>query len=151
MVESKILKIQVNDNKTIIEIMNALSNYFSPETIEFAEEKIPNLMWFVAKHNNKIVWFISFEIIDKIRSKIYWMWILPEYQHQWIGSILIKKLEWVLIEKWVREIELLTLDEHPDYPGYLFTREFYKKHGFLISWSYIEDDVKILSMIKRIW
>lgn len=146
----QILPIQEKDNKIIIEIMKILSDYFSPETIEFAEEKISNQSWFVSKDDNKILWFITFENIYKDKSKIYWMGVLPTHQRQWIGGILLKHTETLLQKQWIKEIELLTLDEHPDYPGYLFTREFYKKHGFALKSFYMEDDIKILTMTKEL-
>lgn len=146
----QILPIQDTDNKIIIEIMNNLSDYFSPETIEFAEEKIPALQWFVAKYQNNIIWFITFKKIKQFKVKIYWMGIIPSHQHQWIGSTLLQQTEKTLIEQWIKEIELLTLDEHPDYPGYLFTRNFYKKNGFEIKDFYMEEDIKILNMTKTI-
>lgn len=150
MKDIQILPIQAKDNKVIIDIMNILSDYFSPETIEFAEEKIPNQSWFVAIKNNIIIWFITFENIDKEKSKIYWMGVLPSYQRQWIGGILLKNTEDILQKQWIKEIELLTLDEHPDYPGYIFTREFYKKHNFTVKSFYSEEDVKILTMTKEL-
>lgn len=150
MKDIKIVPMQAKDNKVIIEIMNILSDYFSPETIEFAEEKIPNQAWFVAIKKNTIIWFITFENVDKEKTKIYWMGVLPSYQRQWIGGILLKHTENLLQKKWIKEIELLTLDEHPDYPGYLFTREFYKKHGFVVKSFYMEEDVKLLTMTKEI-
>ena len=150
MKDIQIIPIQTKDKNEIINIMKTLYEYFSPETIEFAEEKISNQSWLVAIKKNIIIWFISFEDIDKNKSKIYWMWVLPSYQGQWIGSILLKQTENLLQKQWIKEIELLTLDEHPDYPGYLFTRMFYKKHGFVIKRFYMEDDIKILTMIKTI-
>lgn len=150
MKDTQIVPMQTKDNKVIIDIMNILSDYFSPETIEFAEEKVPDQAWFVSIKNNIIVWFITFENIDKDKAKVYWMWVLPAYQRQWIGGILLKHTENLLQKEWIKEIELLTLDEHPDYPGYLFTREFYKKHGFTVKSFYMEDDVKLLTMTKEI-
>lgn len=150
MKDIQIVPIQDKNNNSIIEIMNILSDYFSPETIEFAQEKIPTLQWFIAKKEEKIIWFIAFEIVNHTKSKIYWMGILPEHQHQWIGSILLRHTEDFLQKHKIKEIELLTLDEHPDYPGYLFTREFYKKHNFSVKSFYMEGDVKILTMTKKI-
>jgi len=124
MKDIQIVPMQTKDNKVIIDIMNILADYFSPETIEFAEEKIPNQVWFVAIKNNIIIWFITFENIDKYKAKVYRMGVLPSYQRQWIGGILLKHTENFLQKQWIKGIELLTLDEHPDYPGYLFTREF---------------------------
>lgn len=141
---------QATDNKTIIEIMKFLSNYFSPETIEFAEEKIPSLAWFIARKEKIILWFIAFDVLEESRTKIYWMGVLPTYQRQLIWRILLKHTENLLQNQWIKEIELLTLDEHPDYPGYLFTREFYKKHWFEITDFEIQDDIKILTMTKAI-
>lgn len=146
----QIVPIQKKNNKIIIDIMNNLSDYFSPETIEFAEEKIGDQLWFVATKDNIIIWFITFEVIEEFKAKIYWMWVLPSYQRQWIGSILLKYTENLLQKKWIKEIELLTLDEHPNYPGYLFTRNFYKKHDFIIKSFYMEEDIKLLTMSKQI-
>ena len=39
----QIIPMQTKDDKVIIDIMNILSAYFSPETIEFAEEKVSHL------------------------------------------------------------------------------------------------------------
>lgn len=146
----QIVPMGIKDDKVIIEIMNILSDYFSPETIKFAEEKITDQSWFVAIKNDIIIWFITFENIDKYKSKIYWMGVLPSYQRQWIGGILLKYTENLLQKQWIKEIELLTLDEHLDYPGYVFTREFYKKHNFTVKSFYIEGDVKILTMTKTL-
>ena len=134
----------------IITLMQELSAFFSKETIEYAQEKISTLQWFVAIQEHTLIWFILFEIIDQFKAKIYWMGVLPTYQHQWIGSILLKHTEDIVIPQWIKEIELLTLDEHKDYPGYAFTRNFYKKHGFEIKSSSMEEDVKILTMTKKI-
>lgn len=146
----QIIPMQTKDDKVIIDIMNILSNYFSPETIEFAEEKVSHLTWFIAKDQDTIIWFITFEATTKNKAKIYWMGIVPEYQHQWIGGMLLQYAEDALLKQWIKEIELLTLDEHPDYPGYFFTREFYKKHDFVVTGFEMADDVKILTMTKII-
>ncbi|AHB41114.1 hypothetical protein P148_SR1C00001G0307 [candidate division SR1 bacterium RAAC1_SR1_1] len=146
----QVLPMQSKDKTIIIDIMQILSDYFSPETIEFAEEKILTLTGFVAKDKDIIVGFITFENISKSKAKIYWMGVLPSYRHQGIGSVLMKQTEALLSEQGIKKIELLTLDEHPDYPGYLFTRNFYKKHGFEIKDSYREEDVTILTMIKKL-
>ncbi len=150
MKDIQILPIQDKNNQIIIDIMNILSDYFSPETIEFAVEKLPSLLWFIAKYKDKVVWFITFETIGKSRAKIYWMGVLPEYQHQGIGSKLMNKAEIIMREQWTKNIELLTLDEHPDYPGYRLTREFYKKHGFEITDFEMQGDIKILTMTKKL-
>jgi ribosomal protein S18 acetylase RimI-like enzyme len=44
------------------------------------------------------------------------MGILPDYQHQGIGSHLLKYTEKHLQKQKKLSIELITLDEHPDYP-----------------------------------
>lgn len=142
--------IEKKDKLDVINIMKCLSDFFSPETIEYAEEIINNLWWFVAIEKNVIIWFIVYDIINKTSAKIYRMGVLPEFQNQWIWWNLLEHTEKALIERWIKEVNLLTLDEHPDYPWYKLTRKFYVKHNFVIVDSYVDEDVKILNMNKKL-
>ncbi|MDR3169946.1 MAG: hypothetical protein LBU27_09795 [Candidatus Peribacteria bacterium] len=40
------------------------------------------------------------------------------------------------------------MDEHPEYPRYAFTRQFYHKYGFETIESFNDEDVVILKMQK---
>jgi hypothetical protein len=50
----------------------------------------------------------------------------------------------------IQTLELLTLDEHPDYPWYAFTKKFYHKHQFHTIESFEDEGVVILKMQKNL-
>ncbi|MDR2190003.1 MAG: GNAT family N-acetyltransferase [Candidatus Peribacteria bacterium] len=100
----------------VIKMMENLSDFFSPETIDFAKKKLPKLYGFLAFEQERVWGFIVYECISLHHAKIYRMGVERSHQHQGIGSQLLQYTENALREQQITLLELLTLDEHPDYP-----------------------------------
>jgi GNAT superfamily N-acetyltransferase len=98
------------------------------------------------------LWFIVYECLSTNHAKLYRMGVERTRQHQGIGSQLLWYAEKALRKQKILTLELLTLDEHPKYLWYTFTRKFYHKYGFEPIESFKDEDVIILKMQKNlIW
>ena len=138
------------DHKKIIALMQQMPDFFSQETIEYAEQSITKFWGFVAYMQKDVVGYIVFWKTGKTTTKIYWMWVEKKYQGKWIGVILFTKCEEEAKATGSKKIELLTLWEHPDYPWYENTRRFYEKRWCMLSKSCMAGDVELLTLTKKL-
>lgn len=146
----EIRQMQLWDHNKIIVLMNQMSDFFSPETIEYAQEKTHELMWFVVYQGDNLLWFIIFGNTDKDSTKIYRMGVEKNHQGKWIGTALFMRCEQEAKKSGSKKIELLTLWDHRDYPWYVNTRKFYEKVWCTLESSYMDHDVEILTLTKKI-
>ena len=138
------------DHKKIIALMQQMPDFFSSETIEYAEQSIAKLWGFVACMQKDIVWYIVFWKKGKITTKIYRMWVQKNHQGKWIGATLFTKCEQESKSMGSKKIELITLWDHRDYQWYNNTRTFYKKMWCILSKSCMDEDIELLTLIKRL-
>lgn len=137
------------DHKKIIALMQQMPDFFSPETIEYAEKSIAKLWGFVACIQKDIVWYIVFWKKGKTTTKIYWMGVEKNHQGKWIGAKLFARCEQEAKTTGSKKIELLTLWDHRDYPWYENTRKFYEKMWCKKTSSYMDHGIEILTLTKK--
>jgi len=145
-----IRKITQSDSKNILALMRQMPEFFSEETVEYAQEKIGKLTWFIVDEKQKVIWCIVFGKIKKDVAKIYWMAVDISSQGIWIGTSLFEIAEKELKQQNYKSLELITLWDHPDYPWYVKTRKFYEKMWCKQISSYLEHDIELLILSKNI-
>jgi len=146
----EIRKMQWEDYDKIIVLMSQMPDFFSPETVEYAQEKINELQWFVVYENDLLLWFIVFWNTTEDTTKIYRMGVKKDYQGKWIGTTLFQKCEQEAKKSRSKKIELLTLWDHVDYPWYANTRKFYEKMWCILQSSYMDHDIEICTLTKKV-
>ena len=138
------------DHKKIIALMQQMPDFFSPETIAYAEKSITKLWGFVACMQKNIIGYIVFWKKGKTTTKIYRMWVVKNYQGKWIGAALFTRCEKEAKSSGSKKIELLTLWDHHDYPWYQNTRKFYEKRWCILSKSCMDEDIELLTLTKKL-
>jgi GNAT superfamily N-acetyltransferase len=131
-------------------LMNEMPDFFSLETVEYAQEMLDSLQWFVAYEDENLLWFITFGKLKEESAKIYRMAVSKKFQAIWIGTQLFEQAEKELQSEKIATIELITLWDHPDYPGYANTRKFYEKMWCKKISSSMEDDIELLTLGKEL-
>jgi len=138
------------DHKKIIALMQQMPDFFSQETINYAEKSIAKLWGFVACMQKDIIGYIVFWKTGKTTTKIYRMWVIKNHQGKWIGAILFTRCEEESKATGSKRIELLTLWDHPNYPWYQNTRKFYEKRWCKITKSSMDEDIELLTLTKKL-
>ena len=130
--------------------MQQMPDFFSPETIAYAEKSIKKLWGFVACMQKDIVWYIVFWKKGKTTTKIYRMGVEKKHQGKSIGTTLFTRCEEEAKASGSKKIELITLWDHNDYPWYENTRRFYEKMWCTLKKSCMDEDVELLTLTKKI-
>lgn len=148
------------DHQDFLTLLKQLPGFFSPATISYAEQRLPECDGFMClaqdpDGNPTKVGFISFHISSENpqQANLNWLAVHPNLQGQGIGSKLLKHMERKLQEKQVDTIELSTIGYHPDYPEFEQTRKFYRGHGYNEVRKYVDQEdssVEILVLQKRL-
>jgi len=95
-------------------------------TIEELEESLEMMMFHVHRHKGMVVAVAALSVEDEDTGRIRWVYVLPKFQKQGIGTALVLHLEQVAREKGLRKIRLVT-DNNAEW-----AIRFYKKLGYIL-------------------
>lgn len=121
---------ETSEKQKAFEIASSLTNSFDERGLTSIRKDLENQKLFGAFLGDRMVGFILYKQLNPEAVELAWMGILKEHRGKGIGTkMVLKSLR--LLDKNYKICEVKTLAEnHPD-PGYLKTREFYKKLGFI--------------------
>lgn len=139
----KVCKIfdEANKEKVTNDVLRNLPEWFSPEEsiIEYSEGA-RKTDFYIAYDLDKPVGLISIKFNNEHTAEIYVIGVLRDYHNKKIGTMLIDKVKYDLLNNNYKFLMVKTLgDSHPD-ENYKKTRSFYKSNGFYP-----------LEEIKEIW
>lgn len=128
-----IKSVEEKEEKTrvTLEIMNALSEWFSPpEDIEKKSKIHREYPFFAAYDEERVVGFAAIKVHNLYTAELYNFGVLREYHRNGIGHRLLKACVAYCRKHGYRFLTVKTLDESAIYEPYNGTRAFYKKEGF---------------------
>ncbi len=114
-------------------VLEALPEWFgNAEAIQEYLETVRPLPFFAAlAPGGECVGFFSVKIHYQRTGDIFVCGILPEYQHQGVGSALYREAEAYFRANGCAYVMVKTLSDAIDYEPYEQTRRFYRKQGFV--------------------
>ena len=124
-----IRKYEKSDFNQLMDIAKSLPEWFTKNGISHVQIDLRFQKGFVAVYESKIIGFLSFITIEG-EGQIGWMGILPEFQRQGIGNMLVSQLISELKEVGVKTLKVYTLGDSVEYEPYTKTRAFYRGMGF---------------------
>lgn len=127
------MKIQINKSTNIEAALNIASenqHFFNSHGLEMMEKDFMSGLLIYARSENKALGFISFKEINDQVVELAWMAVVPKYQNQGIGTILIKEGLKLLSKSYLLCV-VKTLSEIDPDKEFAKTRNFYKKCGFI--------------------
>ena len=95
-------------------------------TIEELEESLEKMMFHEHRHKGIIVAVAALSVEDKDTGRIRWVYVLPEYQKQGIGTALVFHIERLAREMGLKKTRLVT-DNNEEW-----AIRFYKKLGYIL-------------------
>jgi ribosomal protein S18 acetylase RimI-like enzyme len=118
------------DSEGALKIAEKLhGSYFDDKGIKDIKKEIKK-EFYGAFNNDKMVGFITFKEVNIQVIELTWLAIDPDYQNKGIGTRLVTHSLQKLSRKY-KACEVKTLSEDDPDEGYLKTRNFYKKLGFI--------------------
>lgn len=117
------------DFENLIEIAQALPEWFTKNGISHMQIDLRFQNGFVAIYDSQIVGFISFITIEG-EGQVGWMGLLPKFHRKGIGRMLVNQVISELKDVGVKILQVYTLGESVDYEPYARTRAFYRGIGF---------------------
>ncbi|MFW9962478.1 MAG: GNAT family N-acetyltransferase [Candidatus Sifarchaeia archaeon] len=128
----------INNAKEIIDVINTSNReafgriipeeYFREPVITLQEykESLEMMTFYVCKQRGVAVAVAALTIEDEYTGRIRWVYVLPNFQKQGIGSTLVHHLERVAKERGLRKTRLIT-DNNAEW-----AIRFYKNLGYIL-------------------
>ncbi|MGA1821632.1 MAG: GNAT family N-acetyltransferase [Thermoplasmatota archaeon] len=116
------------DPKQIREIMEGLSDYFTPKAKKDAQRDLGKGFLGIYDDDN-LLGFIIHEIRDA-ECEILWMAVRRDHRGKGLGSGLLDHLESIMKDRKIGTIKVKTLDDSAGYDPYQKTTRFYENRGF---------------------
>jgi N-acetylglutamate synthase-like GNAT family acetyltransferase len=126
----------LNDAQEIMNVINSSNReafgqiipeeYFRDPviTLEELEESFEIMTFYVHRRRGVVVAVAALDIEDEDTGRIRWVYVLPEYQKEGIGAVLVSHLEHLAREMGLKKTRLMT-DSNAEW-----AIRFYKKLGF---------------------
>lgn len=113
-------------------VLEKLPEWFGNKTArdQYAEETAGLPYWAVLDENDSCIGFLAVQVHYGHTGEIVVCGILPECQHQGIGTALFERAEKYLIQIGCRYVIVKTLSDIAEYEPYARTRKFYEGIGF---------------------
>jgi ribosomal protein S18 acetylase RimI-like enzyme len=95
-------------------------------TIEELEESLEKMTFHIHRHKGMVVAVAALSVENEDTGRIRWVYVLPKFQKQGIGTALVLHLERVARERRLRKTRLVT-DDNAEW-----AIRFYKKLGYTL-------------------
>lgn len=89
---------------------------------------LEKMTFYIHRHKEQIVAVAALSIEDDVSGRIRWVYVLPKFQKQGVGTALVLHLENVARDKGLRKVRLVT-----DY-GAEWAVRFYQKLGYTLAY-----------------
>lgn len=130
--EIKIYKNHKELAKDCLELARGLPEYFNEEGYKKMEQDLVDHELYTAMQDGRLVGFITIYKKNQDVAEISWMAVDKEKKGKGIGSELLEYMIEDLRGSDHKLLEVKTLSEIDGYEPYKATREFYRKHGFIL-------------------
>ena len=117
------------DHNCVMEIANALPQWFSQTGLDHIAVDLKFQPGFVGLRDDRIVGFTTFFVSEAV-GHLGWIGVLPEFHRQGIGRSLVEQVASRLKPSGVHRLEVNTLGDSVEYEPYKRTRQFYRSLGF---------------------
>jgi len=116
----------------VAKIMSQLKDWFGLPDVNarLAAEAVGKPMW-VAYRGAKPVGFVTLVIANQWSAELDVLGVIPEEQRKGTGARLIAVAEEYLKQKGVHYLALKTIADSDTHEGFVHTRAFYRKVGFV--------------------
>ena len=96
-------------------------------TLKELQENFEIMTFYVHRHKGAIIAVAALSIEEKETGRIRWVYVLPEYQKQGIGTALISHIEQIARNKGLKKTKLMT-DNNAEW-----AIRFYRKLGYTLT------------------